>query len=331
MSQTSMHRLDLGWPKTSTRTIDKCAIVPIMVCALALIVIPLIQFFNPPSVEEIVSGVARPENRIFWPAMAAISVVLAMQNRSRFAKLSWPPNIICLLAYLAFAGASVLWAFSPESSFARFAQQVMIVTSIVLPAMLASRTADMMRGLFLCFALALILNVLFVLGGTATIVNYGSNRDYSGIRDILRVKIIWANVQRSLFCCHCTKCFSRGWRRVFGAIVVAIAILSRLLEQFQNSIWPCVVCPFSLAYADCQKDNARFSGDHYFVHTTLLRRIVQRVNSNFVDRISYMLYGNSTLTGRTIIWDFVQYEIERRPLLDGDTDPFGSYPARPQL
>ena len=34
-------------------------------------------------------------------------------------------------------------------------QQVMIVTSIVLPAMLAARTVDMMRGLFLCFAFAL--------------------------------------------------------------------------------------------------------------------------------------------------------------------------------
>ena len=28
-----------------------------------------------------------------------------------------------------------------------------------------------------------------------------------------------------------------------------------------------------------------------------------------------MLYGDSTFTGRTIIWDFAKYEIERRPLL----------------
>ena len=92
--------------------------------------------------------------------MAAISVILAVQNRSR---LTLPPHIICLFAYLAFAGASVLWAFSPERSFIRYLQQVMIVTSIVLPAMLAARTADMMRGLFLCFAFALILNSYFVL------------------------------------------------------------------------------------------------------------------------------------------------------------------------
>ena len=34
-----------------------------------------------------------------------------------------------------------------------------------------------------------------------------------------------------------------------------------------------------------------------------------------MNRVSYMLYGDSTFTGRTIIWDFAQYEIARRPLL----------------
>jgi hypothetical protein len=64
---------------------------------------------------------------------------------------------ICLLAYVAFAETSAVWAFRPELSFIRFAQQVMILTSIVLPGMLAVRTADLMRGLFLCFAFAAIL------------------------------------------------------------------------------------------------------------------------------------------------------------------------------
>ena len=137
MSRPSTRPLDLARAKPSTRTIDTCAIVPIVVCALALIVIPLIQFFSPSSTEAVANGVARPENRIFWPIMALISVVLVMQNRSRLAKLSWPPNIIFFLAYLAFAGASILWAFRPEIAFTRFSQQVMIVVSIVLPALLA--------------------------------------------------------------------------------------------------------------------------------------------------------------------------------------------------
>ncbi len=34
-----------------------------------------------------------------------------------------------------------------------------------------------------------------------------------------------------------------------------------------------------------------------------------------INRVSYILYGDSTFTGRSIIWDFVESEIEHRPLL----------------
>jgi exopolysaccharide production protein ExoQ len=34
-----------------------------------------------------------------------------------------------------------------------------------------------------------------------------------------------------------------------------------------------------------------------------------------MNRLSYMIYGDSTFTGRTVIWDFVQNEIALRPLL----------------
>ncbi|TKW73994.1 MAG: O-antigen ligase family protein, partial [Bradyrhizobium icense] len=60
-----------------------------------------------------------------------MSLVWAARNWSR---LRFPPLVIWLFAYLAFAGLSVLWAFKPETSFIRLAQQAMIVVSIVVPA-----------------------------------------------------------------------------------------------------------------------------------------------------------------------------------------------------
>jgi O-antigen ligase len=36
---------------------------------------------------------------------------------------------------------------------------------------------------------------------------------------------------------------------------------------------------------------------------------------DLINRISWHLYGNYTLSGRTIIWDFVNFEIARNPLL----------------
>jgi exopolysaccharide production protein ExoQ len=171
-----MHRLSLRRPRAASRGIDICAIVPILACAITLIIIPLLGYLNPSTQAAMEAAVSRPENRILWPALAAISIALTVQNSSRLAAVRWPPNIIVLLVYLAFAGVSALWAFSPQTSFTRFTQQMMIEISIVLPAMMARRTSDIVRGLFFCFALALVLNLFFVFNGAATIGHIGDAR-----------------------------------------------------------------------------------------------------------------------------------------------------------
>ena len=120
----------------------------------------------------------RYENKVFWPAMLALTVIVVFRHRERLSRASFPPNIICLFLYLGFAGFSVLWAFRPELSSIRFAQQVMIVLSVVLPAMMAVRTADILRGLFLCFAFACILSFFFALGAHAADRGQSGRRIY---------------------------------------------------------------------------------------------------------------------------------------------------------
>ena len=44
-----------------------------------------------------------------------------------------------------------------------------------------------------------------------------------------------------------------------------------------------------------------------------------------------MLYGDSTFTGRTIIWDFVESEIARRPLLGWGYQSFWLVPGSPSF
>src|ERR1700730_6429692 len=171
MSKPAMRPFELRRARSRTSMVDKCAIVPLLACAYATMIGPLLDFaFSLPSANIQTAEPGVP-NRIFWPVMALVSVILAAQHSSRRARPTWPPNARCLLAYLAFAGASVLWSFNPGVSFTRFAQQAMIVTSIVLPAMLAAPTADMMRGLFLyCFAPAAILNIFFVINNSPSVV-----------------------------------------------------------------------------------------------------------------------------------------------------------------
>jgi hypothetical protein len=209
---------------------DKFAIVPISACVFALIVFPLLLFFT---YSDLHALEGRLEPRIFWPAMAAIAVLLTVQNSSR---LTSPPHIICLLAYMAFAGASVLWAFSPERSLIRFVQQAMIVTSIVLPAMLAARTADMMRGLFLCFGFALILNLLFVLGGSVTIATYGSQLVNIGYQGYFEGKNYLGECAAVALLLSLHELVYPGRRRVSGIIVAVIAILLLFLSDSKTAL-----------------------------------------------------------------------------------------------
>ncbi len=217
-------RADLTGPNPKA-ILDKYAAIPIAACVFALIIFPLLLFSFPVAEGQVLEG--RPEPRFFWPAMAAISLALAGQNRSR---LTLPPHIICLFVYLAFAGASIVWAFRPESSFVRFVQQVMIIISIVLPAMLAGRTVDLMRGLYLCFAVALILNGIFVLQGSSTIVLYGESLVNIGYEGYFKGKNYLGECGTLALLLSFGEIYCRGWRRLFGIIFAVLSIVLVYLE-----------------------------------------------------------------------------------------------------
>jgi hypothetical protein len=164
-------------------------------------------------------------------------------HRSQLGRVTWPPQIICLFAYLAFAGASVLWAFKPDRSLIRFVQQVMIVTSIVLPAMLAARTADMLRGLFLCFAFALTLNALFVLEGSVTIASYGSKLVDIGYQGYFLGKNYLGECAVIALLLSLHEMLYRGRRRALGIVCVVIAILLVFLSQSKTALGLALISP----------------------------------------------------------------------------------------
>jgi hypothetical protein len=198
-----MHSFELGRARSPARMIDTRVFVPIAACVYTEIVSPLLIYVTTAgsTLAARLQSIMMPrvENKIFWPALAAISVILIIRNWSR---LTLAPHILCLFAYLALAGASILWAFKPEFSLYRFVLEAAIVISIVLPAQVAVRNADMMRGLFLCFAFASILNVFFVCNQSPIYLE-GESIGYPGY---FTFKGLLGTVQRSLFCCQFTKC-----------------------------------------------------------------------------------------------------------------------------
>jgi exopolysaccharide production protein ExoQ len=307
MSNTPMRSADPGRLGTNTRVFDKYSIIPILACVYATIISPL-MIVNCSLNDSVCLFEPRPENKLFWPALAAISIVLVIHGRSR---LKLPPHIICLFAYLAFAGASVLWAFKPELSFIRFAQQVMVVTSVVLPALLATRAADLVRGLFLCFAIAAILNLGFVFGrppidfkfATWGYPGYFSGKNYLG--EFATVAL--------LLSLH--EALSRGMRRVLGIVVALISIALLVLSNSKTSMALAVLTPILAAATLLIRKLTRISPAILVLSVPLGFAVLSMVTGFSVNRLSNILYGDPTFTGRTIIWDFAHLEIARRPLI----------------
>jgi exopolysaccharide production protein ExoQ len=326
---------NMGQPKSYTPMIDKCTdvlgkIVPILACVFSFIVGPLLFFFTP--VQHTVQNLImehRPENRVFWPTVAVMSVVFAMRNRSRF---TLAPHIVCLLAYLAFAGASILWAFSPEISFTRFIQQVLIVTSIVLPAMGATRSADMMRGLFLVCAFASILNVFFVLGGSQLVPDYGATGEVNnGYPGYFSGKNYLGEFAALTILLSLHEMVYPGLRRMLGTIVVVIAIVLVFLSNSKTALGLALVAPFLSGLTLIIREKMRISPAIILLSIPFCYAVLSSVSNINTNHLSYMLYGDSTFTGRTIIWDFVESEIARRPLLGWGYQSFWLVPSSPSI
>jgi O-antigen ligase len=248
-------------------------------------------------------------NKIVWPALAVMSLVVALRNPSR---LTFPPHIICLIAYLALAGASVLWAFKPEVSLTRFVVQVMILTSIILPTLLAVQTADMMRGVFLCFAFAAILNVFFVLGQTPiiiqeVIIGYPGYFDFKGTMGECAAIAFLLSLHQMLF---------PGLRRAFAVVVLVVTTYLTFVSKSKGALGLAIISPVVAQLTLLVGKKMHVSPAVVLLPVLLCYEAVSRIpGSNIIYRVSYRLYENYTLSGRTVIWDFVNYEIGRRPLL----------------
>jgi len=315
MSQALRHTINSERSKSCTPAPGRFAImIPILVCAYAEIASPLLMDLASAPLkvtslaERLQANMApRVENKIFWPTVAAITLFLVIRNWSR---LTLPPHIKWLLAHLALAGLSVSWAFKPEASFTRFVLQAIIVTSIVLPAMLAPRTADMMRGLYLCFAFALILNIPFVFDQNPDILENVS----IGYPGYFSFKGLLGECAAIAFLLSLHEVLYPGWRRALGFIIIGIATYLMIISMSKGSLGLSLVAPF-LAWL------ALFIGRRMRVCPTIVLLsipvcywILSNIVGDLISRISWHLYANYTLSGRTDIWNFVNFEIARKPL-----------------
>ncbi|WP_257170277.1 O-antigen ligase [Bradyrhizobium sp. SRS-191] len=302
-------------PRARGAGFDIFALIPVLAFAYSALIQPLIYFMFPPSPGLQGLLESRVENRIFWPALAAVAMIVAAHRLARGGRLVVPPNIVSLCAYFAFAGASIAWAFKPEFAFVRFVQEAMVLMAVVLPALLSNPRADILRGAFLCFAAGVILNVALIPGGYATYAQYGSAVVDIGYQGYFSGKNLLGEFAAIAFLLSVHELLHPGFRRALGIVVAIAAVVLIFLSSSKTALGLALVAPVLALLTLLVSRTFRLAPVLILAALILGYFVFGELAGFTTSRIAYLLTGDSSFTGRTTIWAFSEMEIAKRPLL----------------
>jgi len=177
----------------------------------------------------------------------------------------------------------------------------------------------------------LVLNLFFVVEGSVTITSYGAKLVNIGYQGYFIGKNYLGECAAVALLLSLHEVSYRGWRRVIGTIFVGIAILLVFLSDSKTALGLALICPFLAGITLAVRRLTRISPAMILLSLPLCYFLLSSVSNFNMNRVSYILYGDSTLTGRTIIWDFVQYEIDRSQFFGWGYQSFWLVPGSPAI
>jgi len=283
------------------------AIIPAFAILYILVVLPLI-----PNDGE------RVENILFWPVVAGLTLMPIFWNRRRVNhKFFYSLPIVSLTAYLVFAAASVTWAYSPEFAFSRLVVQVLVVIVVALPYALPISVKYTIPGVHLCYAIALAVSAVYVLTTPASPIGHTGYFTHKQELGALSATAIILSSHELL---------QSGWRRFVALITLGLGFWLVFQSESKSALafaliaLPCAALILLL----CKKTRLTPA---FFVAAVVVASMFVR---NPIERIGYRLFGDSTLTGRTAIWYFIDHQISQRPWLGWGFHSYYFVPNSPQ-
>ena len=269
------------------------AVMPVFAIFYILLVLP---FFPD-------DGKGRWENILFWPIGALLTLTLVFQNWARIDfRFFRSLPIISLIAYLVFAAASVTWAYSPDFAFSRLVVQVLALIVIVVPFAVPTRAKYTIPGVLLCYAIALAINGVYVLATPPSPIGHAGYFTHKQDLGLLAAVGIILSSHELL---------QRGWRRLVALIAIGLGFWLVFESQSKSAVALALIAiPCSglilLLCKLCKK--IRLTPAYVLAAVVVASMFV----SNPIERLGYNLYGDSTLTGRTAIWAFIDYQISHK-------------------
>lgn len=284
------------------------AAIPVSAIFYVLLVLPFVPD----------GGKGRVENILLWPVAAVVTLTLLFLNWARVDRrffLSLP--IASLTAYLVFAAASVTWAFSPELAFSRAAAEALVVVVIVVPYALPISLRHTIPAVHLCYAAALAVSAIYVLTTPSSPIGhpgYFTHKQELGL--LAAVGIILSSYEL----------LQRGWRRYVALASMGLGFWL-IVESGSKSAAVFAVASLGFSWLTLLLSKKTRLTPAFFVAALV---VASMFVSNPIERIGYKLYGDATLTGRTGIWGFANYQISHRPWFGWGFHSYYFVPNSPQ-
>jgi exopolysaccharide production protein ExoQ len=261
---------------------------------------------------------SRWENILFWPVVAALTLTLVFRNWARVdSRFFHSLPIMSLIAYLVFAAASVTWAYAPDFAFSRLLVQVLAVIVVAVPYALPISTKSTIRGVHLCFAIALAISAIYVLTTPPSPIGHPGYFTHKQELGLLSGSAIILSSHELLH---------RGWRRLVGLITIGLGFWLVFESESKSALAFAVFAMFCswLILLICKKNRLTPA----FIVAAVV--VASMFVSNPIERIGYRLYGDPTLTGRIGIWGFISHQISQKPWFGWGFHSYYFVPNSPQ-
>jgi O-antigen ligase len=283
-----------------------------MMPAFAIFYILLILPFFPDD------GKGRIENILFWPILAVLVVGLVFQNRAQIDhRFFRSVPIASLIAYLVYAAASVLWAYSPDYAFTRVVVQVLALIVVVAPYALPARGKGAIPGVYYCYVLAMVLSAVYVLTVPPSPIGhpgYFTHKQELGL--LAAIGIILSSYE----------ILQRGWLRIIAFFTICLGFWL-VFESVSKSALAFAIIALVAAWLILMVCKLTRLTPAFVVAAIV---VVSMFVSNPIERLGYRMYGDATLTGRTGIWGFIDYQISHRPWFGWGFHSYYFVPNSPQ-
>jgi exopolysaccharide production protein ExoQ len=283
-----------------------------MMPALAIFYILLILPFFPDD------GKGRIENILFWPILAVLVLTLVFQNQAQVDRRFFRSvPIASLTAYLVFAAASVTWAYSPDYAFSRVVVQVLALIVVVAPYALPARGRGAIPGVYFCYVFAMVVSAVYVLTVPPSPIGhpgYFTHKQELGL--LAAIGVILSSYE----------ILQPGWRRIVAFATIGLGFWL-VFESGSKSALAFAIVALVAAWLMLMVCKITRLTPAFIVAAVV---VVSMFVSNPIERLGYRMYGDATLTGRTGIWGFIEYQTAHRAWFGWGFHSYYFVPNSPQ-